>query len=437
MVAQTVVSLALPLIGLCIFLDYLFNNFCPEARKIGPIKRERMPNHPTREGFPGVDRWYIVAGGSGFVGSWIVRYLLLRGEKRVYIFDRRRPPADVIRHGAIFVDIELTGGVAVEKEMLRIYEQCGSDAYVIIYNCSCIRRYFAVKNVDLGLQAAENLVINAKLFPPDKYIIIHIGDAISHRTPVSFWKFWDRRHWTQQSRNDLAYMIPWASKDKDEAFSRYAWYQAAIESLVRSLSCASGCLRIEGFVTGHAGDSFLSPALAYGGALLHSWNVPISIINVEDVARAALALEYTLLDPKTRSSVSGSVYTIEGHVTTLSRIYEYIATKQSFRTIKISPVVVYLFSWVVTVFGFFLPVPPLHNRDMRKESILCGYPATITLSRFCTLQIAQLPNHHNHKRVLEVLKFRHNFPLAKTLDMVIEENKLLSKSGKRPRSNSQ
>lgn len=412
----------LVLVILCVFMDYLFNNSCPDSSKIGPIKAEKRTQHPSREGFPGAkERVYIVAGGSGFVGSWIVRYLLLRGEKNVYIFDRRRPTPDLVRHGAIFVEIELTGGTAIEREFASIARRCHSHTKVVIYNCSCIRRYYSEKNTDLGLQAAEILTVNTKYFPANSVIFIHISDAMSHREPVSFWKIWDRRTWYQRSRSDMAYLIPWASKDKASAFSPYAWYQGAIESLVRSTSIPNGCLRPEGFITGHAGDNFLSPSILYGGGLLHSGNVPISIINVEDVARAALALEYALLDPKTSSQVSGSVFSIEGTVTTLKRVYEYIQTKQSFHIIRVAPVVVYLFSWFVTVVSLFLPAAPLVSRDMRRENLLCGYPMTFTLSRFSTLQIAQVPNPANRKRVHDLLKFKSNFSAAQTIDGVIRD----------------
>ncbi|PRT57058.1 hypothetical protein B9G98_04678 [Wickerhamiella sorbophila] len=417
---------------LCLLMDYLFNNSCPDAAKYGPIKPEKRAQHPSREGFPGAkERVYIIAGGSGFTGSWIARYLLLRGETNVYILDRRRPPHDLIRHGGMYVEMELTSTIAVEREFAAIARKCHNYTKTIIYNCACIRRYYSEKNTDLGLQVAEILTVNTKYFPNNSAVFIHIGDAMSHREAVSFWKLWDRRTWYQRSRSDLAYMIPWASKDKASAFSRYAWYQGAIESLVRSISIPNGSLRPEGFITGHAGDHFLSPAISYGGGLLHSADVPISIISVEDVARAALALEYALLDPKTSDMVSGSVFSIEGSVTTLKRIYEYIQSKQSFHIVRVAPVVVYLFSWIVSVLSLFLPAASISGRDMRRENLLCGYPMTFTLSRFCTLQIAQVPNHVNRKRVQELLKFKPNFSAAQTIDGVLRDLKLQQEKGKK------
>lgn len=402
----------------------------------GPITpRVNEDLHPTREGHKGTERIYIVAGGSGFIGTWLVRYLLLRGERSVYILDQKRPPGDVLRHGAIFVEVELSNGPLVENCLAKIAIKCTEFTRVVAYNCSVSRAYWAVLGSLRNLQASETLYVNlAQTMPQNSVCIIHIGDSMAFRKPVQWYKWWSRQAWCQNTPDDTLPILPFGLGDRLHAFSTYAWSQGAVEMLTRSSTAtASATLRVDGFVSGHADDDWLSPALQYGGGLLHSWGVPISIVHVEDVVRAALALEYVLIDSESSKARSGSVYTFSSdEVTSLDHVYEYVQRKiPGFRVIRVSPIVAYLLGWVVS-FWVFVSTKlgfQISNEEERAQSVLKSSPSTLTLARFSTMQIGQLPNPANARRLTRELQFRPNFTLSQTLDGVIDESMFFKQNG--------
>lgn len=412
------------LVPLCIVLAIMDRNMGRVRVDTGPVvQRVAKDLHSTREGYNKVERIYVIAGGSGFIGAWLVRYLLLREEKSIYILDRIRPPSDILRHGATFIDVELTNGPAVESNLAKIALKCDEATRVIVYNCSVSRSYWSVGPLK-NLQAAETLCVNVgNLMPPRRVVLIHIGDSMAYRKPVQWYKWWKKQGWFQQTPDDTLPILPFSLGDRLQAFSSYAWSQGAVETLTRSLpEIYAATLRVDGFVSGHADDNWLGPALEHGGGILHSWGAPISLVHVEDVVRAALALEFSLLDPETRDDRRGTVFTIgSNEVTSLDRIYEYVREKQPyFHIISVSPIIAYLVGYLVSFVSVISRWNPLPQKE-KGQSILRGSPYTLTLARFSTLQIGQLPNHINTKRLMEELNFQPNFTLSQTLDGVIYE----------------
>jgi hypothetical protein len=257
-----------------------------------------------------------------------------------------------------------------------------------------------------------------------KCIVINVGDTIQSRRPVSWWRIFSVP-WLQQTKNDID---PVDTSSSSKFISLYAYAKAMAEKVILGSDLVSASVRIDGFLSGHFGDTLITPALQYGGGLLHSWGVPVSIVHVEDVVRGALAVEYRLLDPDSRPAVSGQPWSVSGkEMTTLGMVYDYInKSNPHFRQIKVQPIIVLLisayFSLRDLVFGSDKNTP-------KENALLCGAASTFTPQRFSVLQIAQIPNPANAERARSVLGYEPCFGIRDCLDGILREQKIMETRG--------
>lgn len=408
--------------------------------KIGPIKHHTYKKHSTKVGYgtknkdyPG--RVYIIAGGSGFVGSWIARYLLARGDK-VILFDNVRPPSDLLKYGAHWADVDLTFSAGLISEIRRHLDTLYDETQVIIYNCALRKRYDLHNfRADLGMTSVETLYIALNNFPLKRIFIIDIGDCLSHRQPI---RNSDRfvptpELWCQttavgnnMTAQNLGFVDTNEPDNRIAAFSSYAWHQLQVERMTRrtpdvfpTAVAGSAVLLIDGFPSGHVGDGFLSPLIYRNLAVLHSEKVPFSIINVEDVARAALGLEYMLLDPETRPLVNSQSFVVgTSETTTLQQVFDYVKTRRNkMRVFRIPPALVYAATFLFT---FIYTGKPKANRTWW-DSVLNLTPQTLTFARFYTCQVGQVPNPANEKLQKELLAFNNNYTLHETLSSLLDD----------------
>lgn len=237
---------------------------------------------------------YIVTGGAGFIGSWIIRFLVLRNEKDIISIDNNSTlPGDLTKHGVKHVICDL-----VDKDELEAFInelKIESDTTLVVFHAAAIQRYFltwmtfhrnvASKNIEMVQNLIDVLTdLSASVSTP--IYIINVGDAISRRHAVSWWKFWNYKSWAQQSVEDTE--IP-------SYVSSFAQSKAESEALIleanNGKTLITSSVDPQGIVCGYYGEPLLSPCLYYKGALNHCWDVPTSFLHVEDVARAVLLLE--------------------------------------------------------------------------------------------------------------------------------------------------
>lgn len=420
-----------------VWFNLALANIYPE---IGPIKHHIYKKHNTKVGYgtknkDSPDRIYIIAGGSGFVGSWIARYLLARGD-RVVLYDNVRPPSDLLKHGAHWAEVDLTFSAGLINEIRRTLDSVYDDTQVVIYNCALRKRYDLHNfRADLGMTSVETLYIALNNFPQKRIFIIDIGDCLSHRQPI---KNSDRfvptpELWCQTTavgNNSTAQSLGFVDSNEPDsrmgAFSSYAWHQLQVERMTRrtpdifsTAVAGSAVLLIDGFPSGHVGDGFLSPLVYQNRAVLHSEKVPFSLINVEDVARAALALEYLLLDPETRATVSSQSFVVGSPETTnLKQVFDYVKTRRSkMRVYRLPPALVYAATFL---FSFVYTGKPKAHRTWW-DSVLRLTPQTLTFARFYTCQVGQVPNPANEKLQKELLAFNNNYTLHETLSSLLDD----------------
>ncbi|KDQ62376.1 hypothetical protein JAAARDRAFT_122067 [Jaapia argillacea MUCL 33604] len=92
-----------------------------------------IPAKPTHAG-------YAIIGGSGYVGTYIVRLLLLRGETTVRVIDLRPPREDILSHPSVsFVDADITKAESIKTALLAPFPSTGSPPTVIFHTAAIIR----------------------------------------------------------------------------------------------------------------------------------------------------------------------------------------------------------------------------------------------------------------------------------------------------------
>ncbi|KAI0304366.1 hypothetical protein B0F90DRAFT_1809207 [Multifurca ochricompacta] len=93
---------------------------------------DAIPRNPTHEG-------YVVIGGSGFVGSYIVRLLILRGETNVRVLDLAPPPQDFASHPSLtFTKVDITSPSSVRSALVTPFPS-GVLPSVIFHTAATIR----------------------------------------------------------------------------------------------------------------------------------------------------------------------------------------------------------------------------------------------------------------------------------------------------------
>lgn len=411
------------------------------AAKTKPIEKQKAATHPTREAFKTENRRvYIIFGGCEFIGAWFARYLILRKEKIIIMVDDLVPPNDVLKHGALHYYTDTSDIHSMDRTFSEILDSyCLSGAEVIVYNCIVSRRYAQNRlhpSCDLGLRSTELLLLSLTNYEQRRVTIINISDTMSLLKPVHWMQWWKRDSWVQKLPNDSEGITPFPIEDRSDVATSYGWYQGAVESLLLTATgnYAAASLRTEGLVSGHVGDHQLTDALQFGYGVCHSPNVPVSILHVEDLVRAGLALEYMMLDPATRSQYTQRAFTVYGpEDTTLPHIYDYIKKRRDLKVLNVDPVVAWIVGWVVTVISVilsFVGIPSITSGRSRTTNLLCPSFNSLSWARFTTVQVCRVRNHKNHERTKDLLKYRHNFHLSNIIDDIINEMEAAERGAK-------
>ena len=65
---------------------------------------------------------YLVIGGSGFLGSYVVEALLARGEKKVTVYDIAMPQEGDVLEGVTYIE----GDILNESHLLEVMQKVGA-----------------------------------------------------------------------------------------------------------------------------------------------------------------------------------------------------------------------------------------------------------------------------------------------------------------------
>lgn len=445
-----VLLVAAPFVLLGWIVDYRLNNFFPGIKELPAIDqrpaRRAGADTPSAAAFATQrQRVYFITGGSGFLGAWVARYLILRGEANIWVLDTRKLPSDLLRHGIGHIKVDVADAEALAAAVDSVLERVRNPLAVVYHAAADVRHHDgwtmregrSMKNAEMAkaLVACFGAVVQKYETGPEtgpktddepRCVIINMGDTVQSRRPVSWWKVMGPPPWLQQTRSDTE-AVDVSSPSR--FVSLYAYSKALAEKCVLAANEGGGALvtssvRVDGLLSGHYGDTLLTPALRYGGGLLHSWGVPLALVHVEDAVRAAVAVEHQLLDPASRSNVAGQAFSISGKdLTTLAHVYDYIRSSvPHFRPVRVQPVIVLLVSQIVSIRDLLFGSDYNTRRD---NSLLAGAVSTFTPQRFSVLHIAQLSNPANAERARRLLGFEPLFNVRDCLDGILREQKIM------------
>ncbi|PWY76280.1 NAD(P)-binding protein [Aspergillus heteromorphus CBS 117.55] len=334
---------------------------------------------------PRQNRRYIVVGGSGLVGNWVVTHLLLRGEtpSAVRILDLQPPRRELLDQGVTFVQTNITDEDAVLNAFSQPWAQeTASLPLTVIHNAAVIRpseRHPAFLSLCRNVNVTGTVhVLNAAKQSGASCFISTSSGSVCLRSP-SFWLFpWTRtpKHMVQVINDSTS--LPTKHED---FFGNYPVTKAEAERIVRaaddpSSNFRTGCIRPANGIYGIGDDASATITGTYlraGGN--PSWLYPIiqNFVNAENVSLAHLLYEQRLLEhaanPTSRPNCGGQAFVVTDPNPAISFADFYLLlctlskTPVAFPPVPAIPFLLlsYLVEWYALLQRIYLPwlLPPV------------------------------------------------------------------------------
>ncbi|KAF8621229.1 hypothetical protein AX15_007945 [Amanita polypyramis BW_CC] len=302
---------------------------------------------------PKTGRRYIVVGGGGFLGGWIVSQLLERGEDptKIRILDLHSSSRKDFAAGPAsriaFFKVDISDREAVQAAFNAPWPGEGNSKpeLTVFHTAASIRFYerhpdLVQRSAQANVQGTQNVVDAARAVGVNVMVYTSSGSTCVRRSRFWLWP-WEREPpFFVQVINDLDDAI--FPTRHDQFFSNYAFTKRQAEEIVRAADKSSSANHESGILrTGclRPGNGIFGP----GDMLCHSYlrrtsnptwvsNILQSFIYVENCACAHLCYEQRLVDlaqssPK-NPDIGGQVFTIAdpGPPVTFGDIYTTLET---------------------------------------------------------------------------------------------------------------
>ncbi|KAJ7148658.1 hypothetical protein C8R43DRAFT_1068723 [Mycena crocata] len=295
---------------------------------------------------------YAVVGGSGFLGTYIVRLLIMRGETNIRILDVNPPPSKILEHPSVsFIKMDITSLQSVREALSTPFQATGSVPSVIFHTAAIIRfweraNYCWPASYQVNVIGTRNILTVAKELP--SAIVIYTSSAETVSACPKFMRLdWDT--------------FPASIRDEDgtPAFilkeSCYPRSKRMAEQLVISASANEG-LKTGILQPGHTiigpNDRVISSTLTM--PRLPMWDQPwtSTSICVWDAAAAHLLFEDAL--HRIPDEVSGEAFLITGRglpwsTTNVRAAIKHYATRDLIFD-ELPPLLMYLLAHVMESF---------------------------------------------------------------------------------------
>ncbi|KAK4034562.1 3beta-hydroxysteroid-dehydrogenase/decarboxylase [Parachaetomium inaequale] len=328
------IAAALLLVVYLVRLNQLLLRTPDEVKKLAPARwtkdvlrdaYQRLETHPvTTRSYakripPGLERRYIVTGGSGLVGGYIVLQLLERGQppSSIRIVDFRPPNrADMLHDPATqveFVQTDVSSTEATDKAFRKPWHPSVAHLPLTVFHTAAVIVPSDRSKLVSGFCEAVNVlgtqnVVDAARRAGADVLVSTTSASISIR-PIEIWvppwRLWSRgspRHsWQVLDERDFFEPL----RTHEEFYANYPASKAAAERLVcaaNSRGLRTGCIRPANGVYGNPTDNTVGGALAK--AVFPTWtsHVVQSFAHGINVAIAHLDFEAVLATPASASS---------------------------------------------------------------------------------------------------------------------------------------
>ncbi|KAJ5122636.1 hypothetical protein N7448_003771 [Penicillium atrosanguineum] len=271
-------------------------------------KSLECPADATKSLPPKQSRRYVVVGGSGLVGGWIVSHLLARGEDptSLRILDLLSPTKEILDLGVTWVKTNITDELAVSTSFEQPWpESVAKLSLTVFHTAAAIRpqdrlEMFLPYCSKVNIDGTKNVMNAAKRSGASCFVSTSSGSVSLHKP--NFWIApWSKlpSRIVQAISDDSK--IP---EYHDQFFGNYAVTKIEAERIVRSADDQSsnfrtGCIRPANGIYGIGSDA----AMTITGVYLRNrgsptWVRPIiqSFVNAENVSIAHLLYEQRLLE---------------------------------------------------------------------------------------------------------------------------------------------
>ncbi|TDL24654.1 NAD-P-binding protein [Rickenella mellea] len=264
---------------------------------------------------PKTGRRYIVVGGAGFLGGWLVFHLLARGEdpRRIRVLDIRRPTRlDLTTGKAANVDfrvVDVSDADAVNAAFDAPWPDSGSHldggGITVFHTAATIRfyermRFLVPLSAKVNVSGTQNIITACQNIGVDILIYTSSGSISIRRTRFWLWPWQSEPDDFVQVIDDCDDMAP---TKHEEFFSNYALTKRLAESLVRRADRSStknggilrtGCLRPGNGIFGPGGDVLCGAYIVRKTNPTWIPNILQNFIYVENCSLAHLCYEARL-----------------------------------------------------------------------------------------------------------------------------------------------
>ncbi|KAG6844901.1 hypothetical protein H0H87_002600 [Tephrocybe sp. NHM501043] len=300
---------------------------------------------------PKTGRRYIVVGGGGFLGGWIVASLLERGEDphSIRILDIRPPLREDLvvaqKNGVQFIQVDVSDSTAIEAAFTAAWPPSISSPppeLTVFHTAANIRFYerykmFLPSSAKVNVRGTTNILNSARSAGASILIYTSSGSIAVHRTRFFLWP-WEKepRFFVQVIGDDEA-ALP---KRHADFFSNYAVTKMQADRLVRTAdrsrsgatgTLRTGCIRPGNGVFGPRGDMLCGAYLVRQTNPTWIANIMQSFCYVENCALAHLCYEERLAELQnggTNPDIGGEAFVVAdpGPVPTYGDVYTTLET---------------------------------------------------------------------------------------------------------------
>ncbi|KAG6333481.1 hypothetical protein ID866_5610 [Astraeus odoratus] len=302
---------------------------------------------------PKTGRRYIVVGGAGFLGGWIVLQLLQRGEdpRRIRVLDIRLPTRPDLRTGnaqhVAFFQVDISDAKAVSDAFRAPWPETEStrfddDGITVFHSAANIRffeRTLALfsRSTDVNYVGTKNVIASSKAIGASVLVYTSSGAVAVRRTRFWLWPWETQPQFWVQVVNDDDNIIP---RRYEHFFSNYAASKRLGEQVVReadrspseqSRTLRTGCIRPGNGIFGPGGDILCGAYLVRKHNLSWVKNILQSYIYVENCALAHLCYEQRLLELErggTNPDIGGQAFSVsdKGPPCTFGDVHTVLST---------------------------------------------------------------------------------------------------------------
>ncbi|KAJ7248570.1 hypothetical protein B0H12DRAFT_1211085 [Mycena haematopus] len=325
---------------------------------------------------PKTGRRYIVVGGAGFLGGWIVMQLLERGEdpRLIRVLDIRAPVRhDLTTRGKYvhFMQVDVSDEAAVNAAFNAPWpdqKESGPLPPITVFHTAANIRFYEKSELLLpnsakvNVMGTQNVINAARAIGATVMVYTSSGSVSVRSTRFLLWPWETEPSFFVQAINEDEAIIP---KRHSDFFSNYAVTKIDAERRVRAADrttsrdgvLRTGCIRPGNGVFGPGGDMLCGAYLVRGVNPTWMNSVVQNFVYVENAAVAHLLYEQRLIEGSNGSKnpdIGGQAFVIAdpGPPPTYGDVYLVLSTLSEGATTfpVLSPTLMLLISYLIACY---------------------------------------------------------------------------------------